>query len=469
MEGRKLHVGIVGAGIGGLMAAIAIARSDCDVTVLEAAEQLGEIGAGIQMTSNVARFLQKYGVDKAIGNDLVQFDELNLRRQDGTKVGHTQIKSVEDALGYPWWLVHRHHLHSGLVQVARQEGVRILINSRVASLDHQTKGLAWATTVQGETYKFDLIVGSDGVSSVVRRLLFPGVRPEPPSGNCAYRAIVPLEKVRQDPITKSLVEDSNGCLRRTMEVWMSPLGYIITYPISNSRDFNMVLSHYQEERVTSVQEVEVAEVREQYRDYDPKIRRVIDMIGPPICRWPLLVTGPLESWSSPDKKVVLIGDAAHSMVNHMAQGAATAMEDGVFLARCLRSVAEGDMSLADAICVYEKGRMPKARYKQQLSFLNGAIWQLPDGAAQQARNEAMQETASGGRRIRSSNLYGDPTVVLECYGYDAEDHADTEIAAFLSGREVLVDQSTAVTQAQADRTMNWFLPKDERFKIKPRL
>ena len=90
-------------------------------------------------------------------------------------------------------------------------------------------------------------------------------------------------------------------------------------------------------------------------------------------RWPLLVTGPLKSWSSPHKNVVLMGDAAHSMVNYMAQGAAASMEDAVFLRCCIGRVIQGRVNLAQAIEIYDEGRIPKAHFKQQISFLNGAI------------------------------------------------------------------------------------------------
>lgn len=232
---RQLRVGIAGAGIGGVMAAIAMADAGCRVTVLEAAAQLGEIGAGIQMvtapqstsdsladgfqTPNVARLLIRYGIDEVIGEDLVRFDELNLRRKDGSKVGHTFIKRVEDATGFPWWLAHRHHLHTGLVTVAQKKGVDLVIDSRVVELQQRPENKVSVTTEQGQSYTFDLLVGSDGIQSVVRKTLFPDVRPTPPNGNCAYRAIVPYDEVRKDPIARKLVEDSNGNLIRTMEVW----------------------------------------------------------------------------------------------------------------------------------------------------------------------------------------------------------------------------------------------------------
>jgi len=103
---RTLHVGLIGAGIGGLTAAIGLARYGARVAVLEAATELGEIGAGIQMTPNVAKLLIDWGVADVIGDNLVEFDELNLRTKDGKKVGYAKM-NTRQLLGVPWWLVHR--------------------------------------------------------------------------------------------------------------------------------------------------------------------------------------------------------------------------------------------------------------------------------------------------------------------------------------------------------------------------
>lgn len=92
----------------------------------------------------------------------------------------------------------------------------------------------------------------------------------------------------------------------------------------------------------------------------------------------------------------------------MAQGAATSMEDGAFLARCVGAAIEGRLSIADAVNVYEKGRMPKASYKQQVSYLNGWLWHLPDGPAADARDKTMRRELMGETPIKSANLYGDP-------------------------------------------------------------
>jgi salicylate hydroxylase len=244
-----------------------------------------------------------------------------------------------------------------------------LINSRVSKIEYTSSEKVHVTTEAGKQHTFDLLIGSDGVKSVVRKTLFPDVKPAPPTTNCAYRAIVPYEQIRKDPISRELIE------KLTMEVWMSDKSYIISYPISAGKDFNMVLSHHVDHLVDDVQDIDMKDLRKQYENYDPRIKRIVDMI-PEAQRWPLLVTGPLKSWSSPSKNVVLIGDAAHSMTNHMAQGAATSMEDGAFLSRCIGQVVQNRLSLQQAISIYEQHRIPKAYFKQQVSFLNGAIWHL---------------------------------------------------------------------------------------------
>jgi salicylate hydroxylase len=145
------------------------------------------------------------------------------------------------------------------------------------------------------------------------------------------------------------------------------------------------------------------------------------------------------------------------------------MEDGAFLARCLGVVIEGRATIPDAVRLYERGRMPKASYKQQVSFLNGWIWHLPDGPAQEARDKAMECELRGEVPMRSPNLYGDPGCVQECYGYDAEKHADNEIETWLNEGRAVRGALTTVQQERADQIANWFLPEGHEFQIRPRL
>lgn len=151
-----------------------------------------------------------------------------------------------------------------------------------------------------------------------------------------------------------------------------------------------------------------------------------------------------------------MGDAAHSMVNHMAQGAATAMEDGAFLAKCIGAVVQGNLTLPEAINLYEQERMPKASMKQQVSFLNGAIWHLPDGPKQQARDAAMAPELEGKYFVRSSNLYGDPQTVLEVYGYDVEAHAEEALNRHFNNNKDVTHPVTGILPSVEDKYVGWF-------------
>lgn len=324
------------------------------------------------------------------------------------------------------------------------------------------------STQDGQQYKFDLLIGSDGVKSVVRQHLFPDVKPRAATNNAAYRAVMPYEEVyRRVPEARDF--------GNAIDIWMLEKGYVIQYPIAAGRDWNAVLSHYRDEPVTQVEEeVDMAEVREFYKDVDPRLKKIIDII-PSSKRWPLLITGPLTSWSSPQKNVVLMGDAAHSMVNHLAQGAATSMEDGAFLGRVLAEVVRGVLSLGEAIHIYEKMRMPRAWIKQQASFINGAISMLEpsraesrdaSSAASVAQTSAEAEVANlqgSSKKVtgpdanaHSWNLWGAPETVQSIFGYDPEGDADHAVLTYLAEKAPM-DRETGVSEGIEKKWTGSFL------------
>ena len=225
------------------------------------------------MTPNVSLLLQRWGVDQVIGDNLVKFEELNMRRKDGTRVGHTKIETLERSLGRPWWVVHRAHLHDGLATVAQRLGAEIFIDAKVTKVKYQESEKVIVETQKGPTYEFDLLIGADGINSITRKTLFPDVFPEPPTTNCAYRALVPYDQIREDPIARELIE------KLTMEVWMGDNAYIITYPISGGKLFNLVLSHHQPEKLRATQaDVPIEDMRNEYKGFDPRIRRIVNMV-----------------------------------------------------------------------------------------------------------------------------------------------------------------------------------------------
>lgn len=225
------------------------------------------------------------------------------------------------------------------------------------------------------------------------------------------------------------------------------------------------------------------EVREYFKDVDPRLKKILDII-PSTKRWPLLITGPLKSWSSPQKNVVLMGDAAHSMQNHLAQGAATSMEDGAFLGRVLKEVVQGVLTLSEAIHVYEKTRMPRAWMKQQASFAMGAMYMLPApldtnreraSAASVAETPAQSEVRNlqhhEARRVTgpdpnalSWNLWGAPETVQSIFGYDPEGNADHAVLCYLAEKAPM-DENTGMSPEIEKKWVGWFWPKEHVGRI----
>lgn len=327
-----MNVGIVGAGIGGLTAAIAIAQAGARVTVLEATKEIGEIGAGIQMFGNVSRFLIRTGVDEIIGENLVRVKEVRTwgysdrKEENGRLIGRADVDRIVKMQGFPWWVVRRDHLHDGLARGARRNDVKIITDFRVSALESHGSGAgATVTSVKGDSYQFDLIVGADGIRSVTRNLVFPEIQPHSASNIAAYRTIIPYEEVYKH------VPEARVRLGNTMDTWVGPGGYILLYPLAAGKELNIVTAYVQSRPVTQLEEVSVTEFRAHYNGWDPFILKILELVKE-TKRWPLNIIPPTKRWSNEEKTVALmgewtsspfvlanhvLGDAAHGMQNHI--------------------------------------------------------------------------------------------------------------------------------------------------------
>lgn len=168
------------------------------------------------------------------------------------------------------------------------------------------------TTVHGVEHNFDLLVGSDGIKSTIRWTLFPDAVPQAASTVAAFRGILSYEEVF------AKVPEARQLLRNTMDAWIGPNGYILLYPLSAGTELNVVTLFQMDRIVNTPEEVELGEFRNLYKDWNPVARKILELVNY-TQKWPLLVLPPLKTWSNEHKNVVLLGDAAHCMQNHMVR------------------------------------------------------------------------------------------------------------------------------------------------------
>ncbi|KAL7931663.1 hypothetical protein V8C35DRAFT_309182 [Trichoderma chlorosporum] len=435
MSQNTLNVGIVGAGIGGLTAAIAVARAGAKVTLLEAAHELGEIGAGIQMLPNVSRFLVRWGVDKIIGENLVSHVDCNtFSGPNATLVAHSLASDLATKAGFPWWVVRRDHLHYGLTESARRHGVKVIVGARINEMQDLPDGVHLQTT-DGDRYSFDMVIGADGIRSFIRTQVLPGIVPKATSKIAAYRGVLSYKQIFDE------IPEARATLGNSMDVWAGPNGYILTYPISGGKELNIVTAFCKDDYVTKMEQVDIEEFRDYYKDYSPVIQKILKLVNY-TQRWPLLTMPPVETWSNKHKNVVMMGDAVHCMQNNMAQGAATAMEDGAFLGRVISEVVRGVISVPEAIQLYEKSRMPKAWVKQQISFMSG-VFSLMSETTERDKATLPETQAALENPVRPKELpafyrswqcYCTADSVPGIFYYDAEGDADSMVCEYLCSK-----------------------------------
>jgi len=220
-----LDVIVVGCGLGGLAAAFCLIQAGHRVTIIESSSVIGDIGAGIQVSPNCSRLLRRWGLGKHLDKIAVKPECLALRRYDtGETIGLTKWGDVmERDYGAPYYHIHRADFHKLLYDLVAPH-VTILLGSLVVECDPGPVSPS-VTLKSGKVVRGDLIVGADGVKSFIQQVVSGKPSPAEPTGDAAYRAIIPASLLMQDPELRELIEHPQ------MAGWMAPRRHLMAYPI----------------------------------------------------------------------------------------------------------------------------------------------------------------------------------------------------------------------------------------------
>src|SRR5215831_6909850 len=316
-------IAIVGAGIGGLAAALALVRRGIDVTVYEQAPELRELGAGVQISANGTRVLHALGLKQALEKVQVLPAGKAIRLWNtgqSWKLFDLGMESAE-RYGFPYITLHRGDLHGVIAQALERA------KPGAIHLDRKCVGLAQSPDqvelrfADGAAVTAKLVVGADGVHSAVRENLFGATKPEF-CGIVAWRGVVPMERV---PPSISRTIGTN---------WVGPGGHVVHYPLRAGTLLNVVGVTERADWAVEGWNVRgtTAEALGDFPGWHADVHALIRNIDVPY-KWALALRPTMDAWSK--GRCTLLGDACHPMVPFLAQGAVMALEDALVLARCL--------------------------------------------------------------------------------------------------------------------------------------
>ena len=362
---------IAGGGIGGLAAALALAQKGFDCEVLEQSETFAEIGAGIQIGPNAFQIFKRLGIDDAISS-VAFFPEFLIMRDSSTGNELTRIAVGSPAFRarykYPYGVIYRVDLHRVLLDACRNSP-RIVLRARQKVVSFDDVGTHVSVAIDnGEARKGAALIGADGLWSKVRAQLLDDGPPRV-SGHIAYRAVLPIAEVPEEWRPPSVV------------LWGGPKHHFVHYPLHRGDILNLVAvfhsNRYEEGWDTYG---DPGELQQFFANAHPQVKAMLAKIDA-WRMWVLCDREPIANWSR--GRVTLLGDAAHPMLQYLAQGAAMAMEDAYVLAR---EVATANGDFATAFIRYQAERYKRTGRVQLTARFFGEIYHA-GGATAEVRNE----------------------------------------------------------------------------------
>ncbi len=389
-EAAANRILVAGGGIGGLAAALGLAQKGRSVVVLEKAPQLGEIGAGIQLGPNAFHAFDYLGVGEAARAMAVYIDKLRLMDAlTAEEIMHIDLgEAFRARFRNPYAVVHRGDLHGVFLRACRAHPrIALKVSSEVVGYEQDGRTVT-ARIANGEAHAGAALIGADGLWSNVRKQV-AGDSPPRVSGHTTYRSVIPTDAMAED-------------LRwNAATLWAGPKVHLVHYPLSGWKVFNLVITSQNDAREPAAGvAVDKNDVMPWFAHVHPKARQIID-IGKDWKYWVLCDREPIDCWV--DGRVALLGDAAHPMLQYMAQGACMAMEDGVCLAHMVGAYPD---NIERALEAYRARRVLRTTHVQLMSRAMGEHVYHPAGAHAELRNAVMRAKSQNDWYDTLQWLYG---------------------------------------------------------------
>ena len=373
MTTPSLNLLVAGGGIGGLAAAYVLGRGGHAVTVLEQAATFGEIGAGIQLGPNIFKMFEYLGLTEAVNR--VAFFPPGLAMNDvrtGEKVVRVALgDTARAAYGYPYGVIYRADLHQVFLDACKASPrITLRTSCKVESFEQDGSGVQ-VRLADGETLRGDALVGADGLWSRIRESVVGDGKPRV-SGHIAYRAVL-----KREDVPAHLWSDD-------VLLWGGEKTHLVHYPLRRGELFNLVAvfhsNKYDEGWNTFG---DTAELNERFSQAVPQVKELLGKIET-WKMWVLCDREPVKNWS--DRRVTLLGDAAHPMLQYLAQGAGQAIEDAVVLGEAI-GFARGDVERA--FQNYQQARYLRTGRVQLTARFYGDIYHAA-GVQRELRNQMFQ-------------------------------------------------------------------------------